>query len=684
MILDFSRNGMNLVFEINDQNRVLLKHFSCLPETEEKAQSDTASSIGDVHVTGMNQSDHHGGKHTGHSGMKSLKYVSHTVTKNEQGDLISFLLADEHMSMTVYYQLYSDIAALRAWTVVENRSDEPLGLEYVGSFFYRGFCEGMGTDHDAIRIHIPHSSWVRELNWKEYSLEDLGYDLTVSNASTKRISISNSGTWSAKDYLPLGAISNTKAGNTVLFQIENNGSWQWEISEFGSYLYLSLSGPTERENHWYRELMPGERFESVKVALTVGEDFDVALGEMTKYRRTIIHNNKENEALPVIFNDYMNCLGAKPTEENEPPIIDLAAAAGAEYYCMDAGWYADGGWWDSVGEWLPSSVRFPHGIHRIFDYIKEKGMVPGIWLEIEVMGVNCPIAHQFPDECFFMRHGKRVIDNGRYQLDFRHPKVREYAHSVIDRVVNEYGVGYIKMDYNIDGGIGTEVDADSFGDGLLSHNRAYLDWLREVKKNHPSLILECCSSGGMRMDYAMLSEGHLQSVSDHTNYLKNATIAAAAPTAVIPEQAAIWSYPKQQFSDDAVAVNMINSMLQRIHLSGKIFDQTESGMALIKEGVACYKAIRDEIPTSIPFYPLGLPTFHDDFTCLAFRCKSGIRMALWKMDTDKPSVTVPVSTKRGTARILYPSASDATITVEEGCVTVTLPRPNTAVLIELA
>lgn len=684
MILDFSRNGLSLVFEITEKNRVKLKHLSCRPEEEDSLKIDSSLPIGDVHVSGQDQSDHHGAKHTGHSGQQSLYYVSHTVTENEDGELISFLLSDEKMNVTANYQLYRDVAALRSWTVVENISDEILGLEYVGSFLYRGFCEGMAKDAEAIRVMIPHNSWLREVNWKEYSLSDLGYERSLSSASTKRISVSNSGTWSAKDYLPMGAVANTKVQNTLLFQIENNGSWQWEVSELGKYLYLSLSGPCERENHWYHELIPGERFESVPAAVAVGSDFDAALAEMTKYRRAIIHNNPENAANPVIFNDYMNCLGAQPTEENEPPIIDLAAAAGAEYYCMDAGWYADGGWWDSVGEWMPSSVRFPNGLDKVFDYVREKGMVPGIWLEIEVMGVNCPLAKTFPDECFFMRHGKRAIDHGRYQLDFRHPLVREHAHKTVDRVINEYGVGYIKMDYNIDGGLGTEVDADSFGDGLLSHNRAYLDWLREVKEKHPELIIECCSSGGMRMDYAMLAEGHLQSVSDQTDYLNNAVIAAAAPTAVIPEQAAIWSYPKMQFSDDAVAVNMINSMLQRIHLSGKICDQTESGMALIKEGVACYKTFRDEIPTSIPFYPLGLPSVRDDFMCLAFHCKSGVRMAVWKMDTDKPSITIPVASEKGVAKIIYPSATDAVVEADTECLTVTLPRPNTAVLIELA
>ncbi len=80
--------------------------------------------------------------------------------------------------------------------------------------------------------------------------------------------------------------------------------------------------------------------------------------------------------------------------------------------------------------------------------------------------------------------------------------------------VLKYGVGYIKVDYNIDGGLGTEVDADSFGDGLLAHNRAYMDFIDEVTAKYPDLILENCSSGGMRMEYMSLAHSHIQSTSD--------------------------------------------------------------------------------------------------------------------------------------------------------------------------
>lgn len=448
-------------------------------------------------------------------------------------------------------------------------------------------------------------------------------------------------------------------------------------------LYLKVSGPTEQENHWYKELLPGEKFETVKVGATVGENFEGALCAMTKYRRQIIDNNMENERLPVIFNDYMHCINADPTTEKMIPVIDAAAEAGAEYYCMDAGWYADGTWWETVGEWQPAKYRFPGGIKKVFDYIKQKGMVPGIWLETEAMGINCPLAAQFEDECFFMRHGKRIIDHGRFILDFRNKKVREYTMSVVDRVVGEYGVGYIKFDYNVEGGIGTEIDSDSFGDGLLEHNRAYLSWIADIKKKYPHLVLENCSSGGMRMDYASMSLSHLQSVSDQEDYRHTAYISAAAPTAVIPEQAALWSYPVAADDKNAVAFNMVNSMLQRIHLSGEISRLGDEALNLVNEGVDTYKRIRKDISSSLPFYPLGLPKYGSDLLCLGMKSKNGAKLAVWRMESDKNFVDIPLDFSSDTAKVCYPKTSDCEIKQTENGIRVYLPETFSAVLIEI-
>ena len=44
--------------------------------------------------------------------------------------------------------------------------------------------------------------------------------------------------------------------------------------------------------------------------------------------------------MPIIFNDYMNCLWGNPTTEKEFPLIDAAAETGCEYFVIDCGWYS--------------------------------------------------------------------------------------------------------------------------------------------------------------------------------------------------------------------------------------------------------------------------------------------------------------------------------------------------------
>ncbi|CAM5685521.1 hypothetical protein SAFG77S_10058 [Streptomyces afghaniensis] len=164
-------------------------------------------------------------------------------------------------------------------------------------------------------------------------------------------------------------------------------------------------------------------------------------------------------------------------------------------------------------------------------------MVPGLWLEPEVIGVRSPMAKSLPDEAFFRRDGVRVTEAGRHHLDLRHPAARAHLDQVVDRLVGEWGVGYLKLDHNIDPGSGTSAHpGEAPGAGLLGHNRAHLDWLDGFLDRYPHLVVENCSSGGMRWDHALLSRMQLQSTSDQQNLHLYAPIAASAPTAVTPDR----------------------------------------------------------------------------------------------------------------------------------------------------
>lgn len=660
---EIEESGVFLVFEVSDQGEVFFLNCRRGPLRKESIpeKEKCGYRLVEISAAGEDQDDHHGTKYTGTLPGRRLIFEKLSDECNGKGRCITIVQRDPKTGLLVksIFQFAGKTGVLESRTRVENRGNAAVGLTYLSSFCLNGLTKESDCPWDeAARVSTPSNSWYGEFQWKQFSLPELGM-YRVFDYSTKRISYSAAGTWTSSEFLPMGYVEDQKAHNGWYFSIVHNGSWHWEIGDSRNQIYLQLSGPTENENHWYKCLKPGECFESVTAAVApTDRGFEDAVARMTAWRRLVRRKNQDNERLPVIFNDFMNCLGGDPTAEKEYPLIDAAAEIGCEYYTIDAGWYANGSWWSRVGEWEPAKKRWPEGIGRVLSYIREKGMVPGLWLELEVMGIHCPIAEELPDNWFFMRHGKRVIDHGRYQLDFRNPDVRKFADGVVQRLVEEYGAGYIKMDYNINAGIGTEVDADSAGDGLLGHNRAYLEWLDHIFDRYPELIIENCGSGGMRITDALLSRHSIQSSSDQTDYLAYAAISAAAPAAVTPEQNAVWSYPLHNADAEQTAFNMINAMLMRIHQSGHLARLSEENKELIREAIDYYKKIRSLISQSVPFWPMGLPAFHDQLFALGLGCEKCGHLAVWRINDDAEYISLSLT---GTNRrvksvhLVYPS-----------------------------
>jgi len=693
--IELTENGLHAAFAVEDDGEVLLLHFAAVPfdGTSIREEQKKGFRVLEVQTTGEDRAEYHGRSHRASYPGLRMKYVSHRDGRNAAGRKLELRTADAETGLEAvsHYQFYDGIAVVRCWTELRNNGNEPLGLEYVSSFALTGLSkEGLLDRDDKMALSLPHNGWQSELQWRTYTLPQLGLSHEATRSS-KRIAVSNTGSWSAAEHVPMGHLENREAGIHYFWQIEHNGSWHWEINDQFDHLSILIGGPNEHDNHWWKRLQPGETFETVPVAFgsVAGcGGFERAITELTRYRRAIRRPNADNRELKIIFNDYMNGLWGDPTTEKLLPLIDAAAEVGCEYFCIDCGWYAEGEWWDGVGEWMPSSRRFPEGIKYVLDYIRGKGMVPGLWLELEVMGIRSPKLAEATDAWFFMRHGRRVKDRSRYQLDFRHPAVIAHADEVIRRLVEDYGVGYIKMDYNINAGVGTETNADSFGDGLLQHNRAYLAWLDRVFARYPDLVVENCSSGGMRMDYALLSRCSIQSTSDQEDYARYARIAASAPTAVTPEQAAVWSYPLEDGDERETAFNMVNALLLRVHQSGHLARLSPRRKALVKEALDYYKTIRRDIRDALPFWPLGLPTPQDAWISLGLRCGDRRYVAVWRLDSASPrtSLTLPdLAGRDAEVRRAYPREADGRWTWEpaSGRLAVEFPQPRSAALFEI-
>lgn len=595
-----------------------------------------------------------------------LVYVSHHEwVQDGLINRLEVVMKDEQtrVQVSAQFSVFSGIPILRSTTLVTNIGNKDLFLEAVASLSLGYLNRGSDQWWRDYEVVIANNTNFREAQWKTFELGDLGMDYVGSsdfNLPGTRASIvkSSLGTFSTCGSLPMGALSRKDGRQCYMWQIEHSGSWRWELGNILSGLYVIAGGPIDQDHQWTKRLSPRQAFSSVTTALAVvNGPIEYAFTPFTEYRRLIRREHADNQLLPIIFNDYMNCLDGDPTEEKVLALVEPAKQCGAEYFCIDAGWYSDDpSWWDTVGAWEPSTKRFPRGLEYVLDKIRSAGMIPGLWMEPEVIGTKSPIAQNLPEDAFFQRKGHRVVEQSRYQLDFRHKAVTSRLDQIVNGLVTDLGVGYFKFDYNIDVTQGTDAHASSPGDGMLEHRRAYIAWINSIYDRFPDLIIESCASGAQRLDYHTLSLHSLQSTSDQTDPVLYSAISASVLTALTPEQSASWAYPQPHYSDDLNVLCMVNSLMGRLYLSGRLDLLSHAQLQLVIEGSRVYKTMRHDIKDSTPFWPLGLPSWHQDWLVLGLQSRNARYLAVWRRGGSE-SCSIPIPEFREAASsitVLYP------------------------------
>lgn len=564
----------------------------------------------------------------------ALRYRSHEET---DADTITLRLgtAAFPVSLEVEVTIRAVEGAVRAVSTVRNTGEASVLLTSVTSW-----ASGLGHATGAQQPLQPSdwslvegvNDWLGEGRWTTRPLRgallpELHEELT-GHTPRSAVTRTAAGTWSTGGHLPVAGL--TAPGATWLWEIEHNGPWRWEVGEHVSDCYFALSGPTDRDHQWSVSLEPSGTFTTVPVTVALGRDLTSAAAAMTAARRRNRTPHPDNTEPTIVFNDYMNTLDGDPSTEKLLPLVAAAAEVGVDTFCIDAGWYSETTeWWDTVGAWEPSTTRFPNGLDEVIDAIRAAGMTPGLWLEPEVVGVDSPVARSLPADAFLQRRGHRVEEHDRYHLDLRHPAARAHLDAVVDRLVGEFRIGYFKLDYNIDGGPGTDRAADSVGAGLLEHNRAHLDWLEGVLARHPGLVLENCASGAMRMDAAMLARTQLQSTSDQQDPLLYPPIAAAAGLALLPEQAANWAYPQPGKTDEENTFTLVTGLAGRFYLSGYLNRMTDDQLARVRDAVDLARSLHRDIADTEPAWPLGLPGWTDRWVAAARHSDDQTVVSVW-------------------------------------------------------
>ncbi len=268
-----------------------------------------------------------------------------------------------------------------------------------------------------------------------------------------------------------------------------------------------------------RVIRPGEtvRTPAVHLGLVAGSLDDTVQAMHSHLRASVLpHREKDLSCLVQYLvpadQGYLKENPAGLCEKTAKENIDLAAAIGAELFTLDAGW------WDVPLDWQPSPTRFPNGLEPVIQYVHDKGLLFGLYAEIEGGRGNIAdsrVAKEHPDWL-----GPKNVVN------LSIPEAAAWVESELTRLIEQYNLDLIRLDYNP---LYTNEGASTLRDGFEENNywryyEAFYGMMERVHEKYPHLILQQCAAGGARNDLGTAGRFHESYLTDglwFPNILKN-------------------------------------------------------------------------------------------------------------------------------------------------------------------
>jgi alpha-galactosidase len=196
-------------------------------------------------------------------------------------------------------------------------------------------------------------------------------------------------------------------------------------------------------------------------------------------------------------------------------LADRAAEVGVERFVLDDGWFGgrrsdDAG----LGDWVVSDEIWPDGLHPLVDRVRKLGMQFGLWFEPEMVNPDSDVARAHPEWIMSARREWPIESRRQQVLNLGIPGAYAHVKGQILALLDEYAISYIKWDHNRDL-IEAGTQTDGGRPGVHAQTLAFYRLLDEIRAAHPDLEIESCSSGGARIDLAVLERTDRVWVSDN-------------------------------------------------------------------------------------------------------------------------------------------------------------------------
>ena len=452
-----------------------------------------------------------------------------------------------------------------------------------GDYSLEQFLYWLPLAEQANEVLDFYGHWTKE---RQPQRRPLGYGLTTREGFEGR---------SGHDYTITQIALNSKTG------FRSGDAWSLGMAWSGNNVHH-----VERLIDGHKSIGAGEYLLPGEVILKSGESYTAprAIASFSDNGLDGITNNhyqwirsRENhitkkKARPLALNMW-EALYFDLDHEKIKKIIDRAAEVGVERVVLDDGWFGDrrhdrAG----LGDWVVSKDVFPEGLGPIIKYANDKGIEFGLWFEGEMVNPDSVLYRAHPD--WILQEPGRIPVMGRNQQVVDLTKEGAYNHvlSQVDAVLTQNNIAYIKWDHN-------RHISDPISDGRPAVNKqvhALNRLFDELKRRHPQLEIESCSSGGGRVDLGMIDHADRFWTSDQNDPLERQLIQRWTAMVIPPEFLGTHIGPTlghQMHRTHSIEFRALNALFGHAGIEWNISEATDHEMKGLKKFAAFYKKHRN-------------------------------------------------------------------------------------------
>lgn len=520
---------------------------------------------------------------------------------------LTIKLRDEHyrIEVALHYRALESYDLIERWAEIRNVGEDNITLEQIGSALWHL------PKREHWRMRYLSGRWAAETNVREVDLNHGKWQIE----SRRGASSHQFNPWFALHTGQPGEAKEQR-GQVWFGQLAWSGSWKIAVEQTSAGLLQVYGGIHEFDFEW--KLEPNELFTTpIFIGGFSEEGFGGASRALANYQiEEVLPKRFSKETRPVIFNSwYATELNIDVAQQIR--LAERAAEIGAELFVVDDGWFSgrndDHG---GLGDWTPDATKFPDGLKPLIEAVKAQAMKFGLWIEPEMVNRRSKLFEAHPDWVFAFPNRKGSEQRNQLMLNFAKPEVVEHLFGVIDRLLTENEIAFLKWDMNRHisepGWSGAPCERDR--EIWVRHVQGVYSLIDRLRAKHPDVLWENCSGGGGRADIGMLARMDQTWASDNTDPLDRLRIQFGYTHAFAAKTMVAW------VTDNPDMMNKRNTPMDfafrvaspgTLGIGGNLAKWSDAEVAEAKFHVSQYKRFRDLVQHG-ELYRIGAP---DDGVC---------------------------------------------------------------------